>query len=308
MSVHTPNQPRADHLRRRLPRSPGLAVAAIALAVLLLPSTGLALVYEVHKEVALYGNLNQHNIHWQPLMACGPVAVTNSLWYLQNKYPGVYDTRLVPQQQVDQDGNGVVNSYDDLIAVADNLGQNFMFTDPANGTWHDNLIVGKMNYIEGRLPGQTVYEAQDQWGWAHQTRPNWVQPVTPGWDFMFGELKDCEDVEILLSRFNDGGHYLTVTGFTWNDANNDKFIDPSENARIEYMDPWTGATGNSHVWNNGSPGSPGEMETDYFTDGSWISVVVSESPSRIPEPCSLIVWSLLAVLGIALGWWRKRKA
>jgi hypothetical protein len=28
----------------------------------------------------------------------------------------------------------------------------------------------------------------------------------------------------------------------------------------------------------------------------------------VPEPSTLIIWSLLGSLGISIGWWRRRKA
>ncbi len=35
---------------------------------------------------------------------------------------------------------------------------------------------------------------------------------------------------------------------------------------------------------------------------------VIPEPSSIPEPSTLIIWSLLGALGIAVGWYRKRKS
>jgi MYXO-CTERM domain-containing protein len=32
------------------------------------------------------------------------------------------------------------------------------------------------------------------------------------------------------------------------------------------------------------------------------------APPVIPEPSTLIIWSLLASLGVGLAWWRRRRA
>ena len=59
-----------------------------------------------------------------------------------------------------------------------------------------------------------------------------------------------------------------------------------------------------------------------FTDiGKFISSVTVSGPGDIvavddvryvsgviPEPTSLIIWSLLGALGITIGWWRRRRA
>jgi len=36
---------------------------------------------------------------------------------------------------------------------------------------------------------------------------------------------------------------------------------------------------------------------------------VAPGPNAVtPEPSTLIIWAVLAIGGIAFGWWRKRKA
>jgi hypothetical protein len=42
------------------------------------------------------------------------------------------------------------------------------------------------------------------------------------------------------------------------------------------------------------------------TTGLWSSTVLT-SVNTIPEPVSFIVWSMLGVPGVGLGWWRRRK-
>jgi hypothetical protein len=49
-----------------------------------------------------------------------------------------------------------------------------------------------------------------------------------------------------------------------------------------------------------------EMHVDaYFT---WMCLDNIQTGHAIPEPSTLIVWSLLGASGIAVGWWRRRRA
>jgi len=250
--------------------------------------------YDIEKELELYGDLDQHDVPGFGAVACGPTAAVNSFVYLQNKYPGIYDTLLVP----DINANGLDNA--DMIAVAQTLGGAvYMNTIANNTTYHDDFIWGKREYIEDKAPGRTEYLAQDSWNWPQPARPKptWVSTQYPTWDFIYDELVACEDVEVLLS-WSGGGHYLTLSSFHWADTANPGVIDLGE-AWIDYMDPWTGAWGQSNIW-SGS----GRIETDYES-GAYISMAVSESP--IPEPISLVFFStgVAAVMGVAR---RKRKA
>ncbi|MFG0252288.1 MAG: hypothetical protein ACF8NJ_05375, partial [Phycisphaerales bacterium JB038] len=191
-------------------------------------------IYEVQKDIDLYGNLNQNDIPGNiGASACGPAAAVNSFVYLENAYPGFYNTSLVPVQGQDLDGDGDVDRYDDMIAAAQTLiSPGYMNTQVGVGTYHDDFIWGKYQYIEQAVPGMTVYEAQDYWDWTNHARPDWVDPIYPTWDFLFTELLDCEDVELLLS-WSGGGHYVTLTSLYLDDANNNGIIDFVEDAYID---------------------------------------------------------------------------
>lgn len=295
-----------------------LAVGGLAVAVL--PQVAQAELYSIVKVPGLYGNLDQDKIPQGGQYMCGPTAAVNSFIYLQNAYPANYDTSLVPVGSaggLDLDGNGIPGQYyDDMVAVAQTVGGlNYMNTK-ANlvggaggaGTWDDMFIYGKRNYIESVLPNKTLYAAQlkSMWAWAGRPadetpplpKPAWVQDLTqPNGLFLYNELNDCEDVEILIVD-GDWGHFLTVTGLVWNDLNNNGLIEAAEKALIHYIDPVTGAPGVSSIDGQVNPGDPIRINYGNFPQAELV-MTMSES---VPEPMTL---SLLA-LG-ALVVMRKRR-
>ena len=174
-----------------------LTLCLAAGLILTVSASAEAITYDIEKEINLYGNLNQNIVPIWGNVACAPTAAVNSFVYLQNKYPGVYDNKLVPAQGQDLDGDGDVDQTDHMIAVVQTLGgANYMNTVANNGTFSDDFIYGKSKYIEEKVPGWTIYEAQSKWAWQRPPipKPNWVQTIDPTWEFLYGELVDCEDV------------------------------------------------------------------------------------------------------------------
>ena len=268
-----------------------------------------ATLYDIHKDPALYGNLNQNYLgveNWDiGPWACGPAAAVNSFVYLENAYSDLYGHDLVP----DINGSGG-RDFMDLYNAGMQLAMTYMNTTIGVGTAWDDFLMGKYTYIEEHAPDLTVYEAQalSSWAWNQSgTEPSWLARQTPDWRFLYDELRECEDVEILISNAT-GGHYLTVTSFHWDDVNNDGVMNDYNDAngngswdrgedwysQIDYIDPWTGAWAETDVWHDSS----GFMATGYFGDTastvSTINMIVSESP--IPEPSSLLLLASGAVM------------
>jgi len=280
-----------------------LCVAAIVLCLFTVNAKAV-FIYDIDKDpgFVLYGNLWQNSPAMQaalgtPLAAmyCGPVAVTNSFRYLERMYPNVYGL------------NGLTGG--NLVGTAVALG-NLMGTNVVNGTWADNLIWGKRQYIENRLPGRTIYEAQywPTWGWTVPgvAQPAWVRSVVPTWNWLWDQLVACEDVEILLTyKSEGGGHFVTVKSFHWNDLNEDGFIDATEGATIDFVDPLTGAVAVASINDEGINAGLPCMQVNYLQGfqqvpvNAWITMAVKES---IPEPATII---LLCLGGMML---RRKKA
>ena len=308
-------------------------VAIVAAALLVSPAWAVEGVdYTILKDPLLYGNLDQDDIPPPSgQFMCGPTAAVNSFKYLENAYPAIYGNSLVPigaSGGNDLDGDGNVDSYDDMIAVAQTIGDQPPPVAPAvpqymntkqvlggpggSGTWDDMFIYGKHKYIEAMLPNMTLYEAQLKPAWAWPgiparpvdevppiAKPAWVQHNTqPDGIFLYNELNDCEDVEILIVDL-PWGHYLTVTGLSWVDANSDGLIQGGENAKVFYIDPVTGLPGFSNIGGQVNPGDPIFVAYGVFQNAQLV-MTVSESP--IPEPAS----AMLLVIGLPALIWRRR--
>ena len=294
-----------------------LILAPVAVVVLLCatPSTSGAILYQIQKDVELYGNLDQDDIAGGGEVDCGPVAAVNSFVYLENKYPDVYDRHLVPDIEDPPDN---VRDYNELINAAVLVSTAaYMNTKAPGGTWDDMFIYGKYNYIEMQVRGVTIYAAQmlGMWGFPGNPpnvrppdeippipKPTWVADLMyPTWDFIFNELYHCEDVEILIN-WAGGGHYLTLTGFTFDDADGDGVINPDEgeNAVIYYIDPATGTTGHSNIWNVEvtSPYGQYELMTNYES-GAIVTMAVSESPIPEPATIAMIASGLMGLVAVA---------
>ena len=287
------------------PVAAGLA-ASLALAVFAGPTGVSAKVITYKEDPTLFGTLDQKGTNC-PKVNCGPSAAVNSFVYLQNAFPNIYKNPLVPTK------NGKKPTQAEQIAVANNLGTNFMKNCCAtakDGTKIGDFILGKMDYIETPIaqggagdPGVTVYAAQTPAKWANVIpkhpgvkKPSWVQDQTiPTLGFIAAQLKAKEDVEILLDNDKGTLHYLTMTGISYDDT--------TDKGTFYYVDPLGGVRGQNKILGLG-----GDMfiQTDYMLAGinSDIAGVVAESP--IPEPGTwLLLGAGLTVLGAGL---RGRRA
>ena len=274
-----------------MPALRALTSAALCAAALLSLPARAATEYSVSWDPGLFGNLDQDDTTACGDFACGPTAAVNSFVFLQNQAPGLYGNRLVP------DGNGNGFDYPDLVAAADALSSaDFMgCTICDGGTDITKFISGKKAWVNKLAPGSTIFGSRRN----------------PSWEWIYKEIKNGEDVELLFGFYDTegervGGHYVTLTGFDWTDTDGDSVVDADEGATIGFIDPQTGAFDETGIFQTLAGGPIG---SSFGTGGdvtrSAIDWAVKESP--VPEPQA---WALLlagfGVTGLLLVRRRRR--
>ena len=76
-----------------------------------------------------------------------------------------------------------------------------------------------------------------------------------------------------------------------------------------YVADWPGNhTDIKGTWNDTPLEGTSHPASVLSTDGPYAGIIELDSDPAIPEPSTLIIWSLLAGLGMGFGWWRRRKA
>lgn len=283
-------------------------IAAIVLSATFALS-GHAKVIEVELDADLFGRLDQQTTAC-PNTSCGPSAAINSFVFLQNRYPDLYDHKLVPSTTVAPGGGPGVPSLDDQKNAAEVLGgvpyMGTCVACGATGTYVEDFIIGKRDYIEAKVPGKTIYHAQIGHKWRETIEetddaPAGTHPMTPKPDFvqderppeltfLADELKKGQDIELFMFG-PDGAHYITLTGLSFDDTTN--------KGTMKFVDPWGGETGSATI--DGLV--DGFISTDY-TLGSegddemgFIGSAIIESP--VPEPAKVgMLLAGLAVLGV----------
>jgi hypothetical protein len=255
--------------------------AFVCVAILAAPASASTLYHhDLDPNHTLFGNLKQTDVPGcgNGLFACGPTAAVNSFAFLQNKFPDIYDHKLIP----DSNMNNMID-YDELKETALALGgmDYMMCAECDGGTKIGNFINGKRKWINERAPGTTIFKDDD----------------LPQWQFLWRELWDMEDVELLLGFYKAdgsrlGGHYVTLTKFWWEDTNMNDIIDET-NAMIGFVDPADGTMKMQSLFN---PPSRQDLFTDYGVGlsidnmqiaSTRIDWAVSESP--VPEPAAFVL-------------------
>lgn len=172
-----------------------------------------------------FGQLNQFDTDCKS-NGCGATALVNGLWFLQQQYPKIFGTSLIPPTKPGED---LAN----MAAIANKLaGDDYMKTEGA--TEISYFIYGKDKYLNEVAKGKIkiAVQTQEPWSGPPGAAPSYVQNVAPTPMFLLKELKSNEAVEVLLAYKGGGGHYITLTGIDYQPTANGgcgtlSFVDPS---------------------------------------------------------------------------------
>jgi hypothetical protein len=230
---------------------------------------------------------------------CAAIATINSFVFLQNHYPGIYGDHLVAPGEDQTEARRWADLGWQVGSNPARTGYYRRTGDPYKNFWET-----KIEWIEDRAPGLTVYDAQiyspgdsaDTW-----LRGQDVEFQYPDWQFLAGEIKDGEDVELIIEPLDGtgGAHAITLTSVTFDSALGG--CETVGNCSILFQDPnhvsspffaEVTLTGGRLVFN------------DPFTFKEPVYIVAAFAESPIPEPSTAV---LLLVSGPVAIWLLRRK-
>ena len=214
--------------------------------------------YQVEQNRTNFGWLNQYSLDEEQFgfigpEACSPTSSTNGMTFMQNTYGRYFGTQLTG------------TSYQSWMATdATLIGSGYFDTNTAIGTYQDRIPYGLDKYIArdkgfdlvtitGMVP-EEVWEfnpGEDPRVPPPLPRPDTIRDETPTWQFIEQSLR-AGNPTIITMVYPDksAGHTPLVTGFNWVDANNDGFIQESEGATLQILDPLD----SSQTYPGGQPG------------------------------------------------------
>jgi len=241
----------------------------------------------------LFGD-QENNLACRPNGACAAVAVINSMVFLENQYPTIYDSKLLPNYDPlnNNDPTDAANFAVDGWKVDNNPARQGYYTrgDDNNNqslVWDTAYLATKMDWFGDYAPGTTAFASMWNGGAGYPTVA-----------FLAQQIMQQEDVEFFVKDTGDPAgntlyHALTLTGIGCTGAN-------YTNCSITYQDPQNPALNQNTAIAGTGPG--GSLSFNYDGSAVFIDAAFAESP--VPEPSSLV----LIAIGIAGLIWNQRRA
>jgi hypothetical protein len=209
---------------------------------------------------------------------CAAAEMINSFIYLDNQYPNIYHGMLIPGN----DPNRAAQWFSTAGWTAPD-GQHYDGYYSRKGNADTDLLQTKKDWVNSWAPGTSFFDYM-------------IGPLYPTVDFLANQIRDHEDVELVVDLAGDGAHLIALTAISCDAKGNCKmrFQDPNDPTHEQMANLFKGG---SH---------PNELGFYYpsFGRNAFIRDALAESPF-LPEPSSWILMGggLLAVVGRG---WRQR--
>ena len=223
---------------------------------------------------------------------CGAVAAENSFIFLSNHYKHRYkDTKITTGNETG--ATATAKAAADFAVNGWTVGlSNYKGYYPRPGGANTDYVATKLDWLNSFAPGTTTVESMFSGNTDAGKNGN------PNWDFLTGQIKDHEDVEMFIK--DSGFHAITLTGIKWVDPT--KGCDVANNCQITYQDPNKPTTQQMNIPLTLSGGSLGFKDPTGLLGNVTITAAFAESP--VPEPATL---GLLGAALIGLGAANRRR-
>jgi len=147
------------------------------------------------------------------VMQCWPMGVANSLQYLENHYTNI----IIPHDHVMG-----LSGDDSLVGQMDlYCGRNVVNRSAGNGSNNEKIMKGKFEYLNDIGMGDRITHKHQGWmgaippgdfTWDGLTSYDESVNGNVSFDWMYRQLKNCSDIEIVYVKDSGGGHVVRVIG------------------------------------------------------------------------------------------------
>jgi hypothetical protein len=240
--------------------------------------------FDVFLPFNLYGQQPNLCPPSNPQGICAAVASINSFAFLQNQYPGIYGTSLLPNLQNDgTDPTDALAFGTTGWQVGGNPARQGYYPRPGNA--YSDYIQTKRDWIEDHAPGRTVYEVRYAGAGG-----------APDVAWLAEQIQNGQDVEFFVQG-TDFFHALTLTGIGCSDHN---YVD----CYIKYQDPNDPDTEYQLPINPTGPSGALQLTGVLGDGGVTLTITGAFAESPVPEPATLV---LIGGALVGLAYYRRRR-
>jgi len=237
----------------------------------------------------LIGRLNQVTAG-MTTFGCGPVALVNSMVYLQKKFPSVYGNSLV----------GEPTEANLKAAAAALATDTYMRTISETLTYPEYFVSGTYDYFEAKKKDKTEYDGDYVLGWDNNKGTNkseynfrtWLPDKSNCifWNTLLSSIGESPSVIYIENPISGSAHYLTLSSIHLTYFVQGGKLDNSKPRKIDFIDPYDGILKEvafREVDNKFQIFYDPVWETGHIPQWWNVQMVYNQKP--VPEPATIVL-------------------